>query len=108
MKGKVLTTGEKNMPFWKCVMRLVPCKRLKMCKKLVDITEVLQHDVELSDNGIAVIRRILPFTLADYVVQSVVFTFEVDLKTESKGPNETIICKNGQTENYLNFARSRF
>jgi len=51
-----------------------------MCQKLVDVTEVLKHDIKLSYHCVAIIRRVLPVTLTDNVVQCVILSLEIDLK----------------------------
>ena len=53
-----------------------------MDKKLVDVAEVLQHDVKLSDDEIAIFRREELFPLADDVMQGVVVALQQNLKQQ--------------------------
>ena len=50
-----------------------------MDEELVDVAEVLQHDVELPDDRVPVSRGEMLFALADDVVKGVVVTLEKDL-----------------------------
>ena len=63
-------------------MGFVACERFQVDKKLVDVAEVLQHDVKLSDDEIAIFRREELFPLADDVMQGVVVALQQKLKQQ--------------------------
>lgn len=63
-------------------MGFVACERFQVDKKLVDVAEVLQHDVKLSDDEIAIFRREELFPLADDVMQGVVVALQQNLKQQ--------------------------
>ena len=64
-----------HSPVGQRVVRLVAGERLQVNEELVDVAEVLQHDVELPDDRVPVLggEHLLP--LADDVVQRVVVAF---------------------------------
>ncbi len=61
-----------------------------MDEEFIDVTEMLEHDVELSNDGVAIAGGKVLFALADDVVKRVVVPFEQDLSTDRN--NNALLC----------------
>ena len=52
-----------------------------MDEELVDVAEMLQHDVELSNDGVPIAGGEVLFPLADYIVKCIIVAFKQHLST---------------------------